>query len=67
MPHFFTVGDLARLVGAPPRAISDAFYARQLNDELCPVIGGRRLIPREYVSEVRRVLRERGKLQTAGA
>jgi hypothetical protein len=35
------------------------FYRRELNDELCPIIGGRRIIPREYLSIIRMVLRKR--------
>ncbi len=61
-----TVGDLARDIGerigreVPPRVISDLFYKRVLSDERCPILGGRRLIPRDYIPEVERVLKDRG-------
>ena len=66
MAEHMTVGglihELSRRVGQEvlPRAISDLFYNRVLSDERCPILGGRRLIPRDYVPEVERVLRERG-------
>jgi len=47
-----TVSDVARQVGAKPRDISDMFYKRVLSDEMCPVVGGRRLIAPEYVSTI---------------
>jgi len=54
MPQqFLTVSEVARRMGAVPRDISDLSYARQLRDDLCPVIGGRRLIPVSYVSVIR--------------
>ena len=61
MKHF-TVSELARQKGVAPRVISDLFYARRLDDGRCPIIGGRRLIPSDYVPEVERVLREAGHL-----
>jgi hypothetical protein len=63
-----TVSDVARLKGVAPRVISDLFYARRLEDLRCPIVGGRRLIPADYVTEIERVLREAGHLwQEAGA
>jgi hypothetical protein len=56
------VSDVARQLGARPQDISGLFYRRFLSDERCPVIAGRRLIPADYVPEVRRVLVERGLL-----
>ncbi len=61
MPHK-TASDIARELGCRPRDISDLFYARKLDDSRCPIIAGRRVIPAEYVPEVRRVLTEVGKL-----
>ena len=55
-----TVSDVARQLGVPPKLVSDLFYRRELRDDLCPVVGGRRLIPEGYVSEIARVLRRRG-------
>jgi hypothetical protein len=62
MAPFLTVSETARLIGARPRDISDAFYARQLDDTLCPLAGRVRLIPSGYVPTVREVLRELGRL-----
>jgi hypothetical protein len=44
--------------------ISDLFYSRRLDDARCPIIGGRRLIPEDYISEIKEVLRELGHLPT---
>lgn len=57
-----SISDLARELGCRPRDISDAFYARLLDESQCPSVAGRRLIPREYVPTIKRVLTERGKL-----
>lgn len=45
-----------------PQAISNLFYKRYLDDERCPVVGGIRLIPEDYVPTIERVLREHGQL-----
>jgi hypothetical protein len=58
---FLTVSDVARLLSAKPRDITDLFYRRQLRDDICPVSAGRRIIPPEYVPEIARVLRREGK------
>jgi hypothetical protein len=58
----FTVSDLARRLRVAPRFISDLFYARRLDDSRCPIVGGRRLIPADYISEVEAALRGAGKL-----
>jgi len=57
-----TASEIARELGCRPRDISDLFYARKLDDSRCPIIAGRRVIPPEYIAEVRRVLVETGKL-----
>ncbi len=43
-----------------PRTISDLFYARELDDDRCPIVGGRRLIDDEYLPEIARLLRRKG-------
>lgn len=52
--------EIARKHGIAPRLISDLFYARKLDDRKCTIVGGRRMIPLEYVPEVERVLRDAG-------
>ena len=59
----FTVSDAARRIpGARPKDISDLFYLRKLDDAKCPVVGGRRLIPPDYLPEIEAALRNAGRL-----
>jgi hypothetical protein len=66
MSDLLTVSDVARAlsqelgVAVGPRDISDLFYKRLLRDDLCPIVGGRRLIPRGYLPEILETLRSRG-------
>jgi hypothetical protein len=53
------VSEVARRLGVRPRDISDLFYQRRLTDKVCPVVGGRRLIPLNYLPEIEAALRER--------
>jgi hypothetical protein len=62
MAKFLTVSEVARRIGARPRDISDSFYRRELRDDICPILAGRRLIPESYIEEVARTLRLRGQL-----
>jgi hypothetical protein len=61
-----SVGEAAAVLsselGQPvrPRWISTLAYDRELRDDYCPMIGGRRLILRSYLPEVARALRRRG-------
>jgi hypothetical protein len=55
-----TVSEVARRLGVRPREISDLFYQRRLSDERCPVVGGRRLIPPDYVPTIASALQARG-------
>jgi hypothetical protein len=57
-----SITELAREWGCPPRALSDAFYSRHLDEGRIILVGGRRLIPSDYVAEVRAKLTELGKL-----
>jgi hypothetical protein len=57
-----SVGEAARRIGARPSDITNLFYARELRDDLCPVVSGRRTIPESYLDEIRRVLRRRGRV-----
>jgi hypothetical protein len=53
------VSDVARQFGVEPRVISDLFYKRVLDDGICPVVCGRRIIPEDYVAVIERVLLDR--------
>lgn len=68
-----TVSDAARELTAvlgqevKPRDISTAFYQRQLRDDLCPIVGGRRLIPADYLPQIEAALRRAGKITREAA
>lgn len=49
-----------------PKWITALFYDRQLRDDLCPIIGGRRLIPRNYLPMIATALRRHGWIGQAG-
>ena len=55
--NFFSVSEVARLLGAKPKDISDLFYSRELRDDIAPIVAGRRLIPDDYVEAIRETLR----------
>ena len=55
------ISEVARMLKARPKDITDLFYRRRLSDGLCPVIGGRRLIPESYVPVIERTLRSHGR------
>lgn len=61
MCRYLTVSGVARRIHARPQDISQAFYRRELSDEVCPIVGGRRLIPESFIPIVVRVLRRHGK------
>lgn len=61
MEQLLTVSDVARKLGARPRDISDLLYRRKLRDDLCPIVGGRRLIAEDYLDAVARELKRAGK------
>ena len=58
--NYRSISEVARRCGVPPPVISNLFYHRVLDDRVCPIVGGRRLIPAHYITEIERVLRERG-------
>jgi len=61
-----SVGDaaqeLAEQIGQDvrPRWITTLFYDRALRDDLCPIVAGRRLIPRSYLPMIVMAMRRRG-------
>jgi hypothetical protein len=60
MKHL-SVLEAARRLKARPRDISDLFYRRRLRDDLCPIVGGRRLIPEGYVETIAAELTRAGR------
>ena len=66
MVHHHSVSEVARQLGVKPRDISDLFYSRELRDDLCPIVGGRRLIPETYIEEIAAALRRRGARLASG-
>ncbi len=55
----FVVSEVARLLKCRPRDISDLFYQRLVSDECCPIVGGRRIIPGDFVPVIEAALRQR--------
>jgi hypothetical protein len=53
---FRIVSEVARQLGVRPRDISDLFYQRLLDDQRCPIVGGRRLIPEDYIPAIAEAL-----------
>jgi hypothetical protein len=62
LPILLSVKDVADQCHVHPRLISDLFYQRHLDPRRCPAIGGRRVIPADYVPEIRATLQKLGKL-----
>lgn len=59
MEAYLSVSEVARMLGTRPKDISDLLYQRELRDDLCPIVAGRRLIPETYVDEIAAALRRR--------
>ena len=55
-----SVGDVARRLGVRPAQITQLFYERKLRDDLCPIVGGRRLVRPEYVAVIAAALHRKG-------
>ena len=47
-------------VEIPPKVVSDLIYQRKVDVHACPVVAGRRLVPRNLLPAVLQALRERG-------
>lgn len=63
---YLSVSEAARRLGARPKDISDLFYRRQLRDDLCPIVAGRRLIPESYLDMIALVLKRAGRIVGTG-
>lgn len=71
MTTHLTVGDAATqiekdfgLKPCPPRAITDLIYERRVDVSQCPMQGGRRLIPRDMLSDIATLLKRSTRLQS---
>lgn len=53
---FLSVGEAAESLDVAPRVISNAIYDRKLDVDRCPIVAGRRLIPRNYLPEIAAIL-----------
>jgi hypothetical protein len=66
MSEHLIVSEAARTLTAQlgevvrPRAISELFYRRLLEDSRCPIVGGRRLIPPDYLPTIADALKGQG-------
>lgn len=60
MADTISVGEAARLIGACPRDITNGYYSRWFADN-APIVGGRRMVPRQYLPTIKRILREHGR------
>ncbi|HPF41853.1 MAG TPA: hypothetical protein P5081_17620 [Phycisphaerae bacterium] len=58
MNGFTTISDAARIVGIPPKRICNMFFSGRLDDSRCPRLGRRRLIPLDYIAEIKAKVKE---------
>jgi hypothetical protein len=60
--------DLSELLGIAvrPQDLTNLLYRRELRDDLCPVVSGRRLIPRDYLPAIAAYLRGHARGQVTG-
>jgi hypothetical protein len=72
MSHL-NVGDAAALIeqqygiACEPRILSNMLYRRQLDVRKCPIQGGRRLIPRDYLPRIAELLRRSVRIEQPAA
>jgi hypothetical protein len=59
MIRYYSVGEAARLIGESARRTSDGFHKNWFDNAACPLVGGRRMIPAEYLPALAAILRER--------
>jgi hypothetical protein len=71
MRIYMTVSEAAQELGEQlgievnPRLISDLMYQRKLDIRNCQVVGGHRLIPRDFLPAILAALQERGLTTTS--
>ena len=61
MMDFLSVGEAARLCNArSPKDVTALFYRGEVRDDIWPIVGGRRVIPRESMPPLEMVLKRKG-------
>ena len=60
MEKMLSIGDVSRLLNVRPDQVTALFYKGHLRDDLCPIIGGTRIIPEDYVDVIAMELKRRG-------
>jgi hypothetical protein len=59
-----SVGELAKELDVPPWRISTLYYRRILDCDKCPVVAGRRMIPRSYIPTIRAAIKSHSRKET---
>lgn len=62
---FFSVGEAAAVLGCRPKTVSDFIYYRGLAGIDLPLVGNRRMIPKEAIPQLRDAMAADGKLPAA--
>ena len=60
MSDLMCVGDVARRLGVRPSQVTALFYEHRLRDDLCPIVGGRRIVPEGMLDVIAMELRRKG-------
>jgi hypothetical protein len=53
MPQFYGIGEAARLAGCAPHYLSTLFYRGILDANRCGRVGGRIVVPAEYLDTIK--------------
>ena len=61
--RILTMIEAAREIGCLPRDISDAVYARALDESRLVRVGTRNAIPDDYLDSLREIMAARGKIR----
>jgi len=59
MTTYLGVSEAASRIGARPRDLTRLFYDQVLRTDLCPKVGGRRVIPPSYLPTIAMALKHR--------
>jgi hypothetical protein len=67
MGDFYFAGQVAQLFGRRPQDVTQAIYHNGSLAAECPVVNGRRLIPRRLMPEIEQALKSRRGVQAVAA